>query len=416
MRTDHVSNDRPGLRIVKTDMNGVPLENATFTLTESGESVGANAYVSGSDGLVTIAYLNKNTPYTLTETAAPQNYIALMDQITLTIDNNDIVTVGNAPAGDIVTVDYNDPSGMTTVKIKNSPTGFKFEKVTAETDQSGVHTPLSGAHFALYPEVTAYDGTKRKNYYPVTGYDDIVSNATGELPDLINALTPGSYYYLTETQAPANYMQLTGDIRFAINERGELVIDDESYAAWLTTTTENGTLVQTFSIQNERLEQIMIFKKDSKTGTALAGAEFALYAAADFDDSTDTPLADAEPLKTGETGSNGLLPLGNLPRGSYRLVETKAPLGYFAPEHALPIEVTENSITITQNGVTRTATTGTGGTRILDVTNVLAIELPATGGSGPLLIYAGGFFLLLIVGAALIWLRRRRTAEGVSAL
>ncbi len=421
IRTDTVTNSRPGLRIVKTDWLGNPLEGAEFRLqypeTVDGrtvmQNVGAESYWSDDHGLVTVAYLEENKAYTLTETLAPEGYQALIDGITITLNGNQVV-IGNDTQS-AVTVDYNDPEG-TTVKVKNKDMQLQVLKVDMEENGTGGHDPLAGAHFALYPMVIGYNNQPRKDYYPVPNYEDLVSGPDGVIPHLTESLLPGTYF-LTETQAPEGYMQRQVDVVFTLDHCGNItIVSGIDTTKWFDVDTQTAGLTSyTILVPNHRLSQLMIVKKDSENhNLTLAGAHFALYAENDFNVVNDAPESWGQPIKSTDangTDTDGLFVLGNLQNGTYYLVETQAPLGYFQLEHSVKIEVGDH-VDVTQDGVTTTFYFGEGGECLLTVTNVAGHAIPATGGIGTHLFYFGGTLLLLAAGAALLWLRRRRS--GVS--
>ena len=84
VRTDKVTNSRPGIELYKTDWEGTNLQGAVFTLKDSdGKDVAASKYTSDETGLITIAYLNAGT-YTLQETEVPKGYTVLDHPITIT--------------------------------------------------------------------------------------------------------------------------------------------------------------------------------------------------------------------------------------------------------------------------------------------------------------------------------------------
>ena len=99
VRTDTVTNSRPGIALYKADRSGEwkdgklegALAGAVFTLkeqadgSEDGRDVAAESYTSREDGLITIAYLNAGT-YVLNEIATPRGYVALDNPIVITVE------------------------------------------------------------------------------------------------------------------------------------------------------------------------------------------------------------------------------------------------------------------------------------------------------------------------------------------
>ena len=89
---------------------------------------------------------------------------------------------------------------------------------------------------------------------------------------------------------------------------------------------------------------ISVWKTDPAGKVIPTGASFELYLADDFDDTTQKPKENAEVIASGTTGENGILSLGKLAEGEYRLLETKAPAGYILPESAIKITITETQV------------------------------------------------------------------------
>ena len=245
VRTDVVTNTRPGIRIVKVDGNGQPLANAVFTLKdENGQNVMNEYYCSDSQGLVTYAYPVQNETYTLTEVETPDGYSALIDSITFSQSGSDLAVDGGDE--DSVTVSEPDADGTITITIKNYQTEFSAVKIDEETDEA-----LANAHFALYRQVNGSSGA-RKDYYPLAGYSDLVSDADGVIPGIDTSLPPDTYY-LTETKAPNGYITPESDICFTVNEDGTISMTDEENGAALSQTLDNEKkLIYTLAVPNRK--------------------------------------------------------------------------------------------------------------------------------------------------------------------
>ena len=118
-----------------------------------------------------------------------------------------------------------------------------------------------------------------------------------------------------------------------------------------------------------------------------------------------------------EVDSNGLLQLGEIPLGEYRLVETVAPAGYNLADSAIKI-VLDSEVSATQGG-NRSEVYVKGNeywvagqdadTYQIRVWNNPGAELPSTGGPGTTWIYLLGTILLLGCGITLIARRRIRS-------
>lgn len=144
----------------------------------------------------------------------------------------------------------------------------------------------------------------------------------------------------------------------------------------------------------------------------LSGAEFQLF--------------NDEKTYYGKSNENGLVEWYNdaafsgekvekLGKGSYTLKETKAPVAYALSDKKWKVEITHNgdlkSIT-DENGASVDVTMETDGTYIYYFDNVMAYELPSTGGPG-IFVYTIGGTLLLMAAALLIYkMKREEVLKG----
>lgn len=160
---------------------------------------------------------------------------------------------------------------------------------------------------------------------------------------------------------------------------------------------------------------VSVWKTDMDSRTITTGAEFALYKAEEFDDGNNKPKDGAVVVTTGTTGTNGILFLGELDQGEYRLLETKAPDGYNRQETAIRITVTGSGVDAMQ-GNRNSVVVAKGDeawvegqaedTYQIQVWNNPGVVLPATGGPGTARYTITG--MLLILAAATLLLRKRR--------
>ena len=210
IRTDTVTNTRlGGLRIIKTDAEDMALAGASFERKKGDATEGT--FTSDETGLVTTTYLSDGV-YTLTETAAPRGYLAIQTPVTITVAN------GVYSIADSEDVTFN-PDSMT-LEIRNEPFTLTFRKEDANDS-----APLEGAQFALYRQVKTNDGGLRKDYYPLTGYENLVSGEDGIITGINESLPVGTYY-LTETRAPEGYelANPVDEVLFTISVTGEITV------------------------------------------------------------------------------------------------------------------------------------------------------------------------------------------------
>ena len=425
IRTDTVTNSRPGIKLYKSDWSGTwmsdstgkavlsgALSGAKFTLKDSsGNDVAAASYISGSDGLITIAYLNAGT-YTLTETETPDGYVRLDSPITITVANDGAVSVNGVDDSYYILDTTADTTMAAVITIKNRTTELQVKKVDEKTKEA-----LADVHFALYRQVTDTSGNSRKDYLPMADYADLVTDENGFLPDITMALGAGTYY-LTETQTQSGYTLLSEDICFTIGRDGTVTVNNGSdTGSTLTRTddTENGNTTYLITIPNYKLG--VKLKKVDDNSNALTGAEFSLYIKNDSSVWVNVPN-----YAVIDMTSSSVTTLSDLADGLYKLAETVAPSGYVILDKEVffkiengTVELTkEDGTALTDNGGKAALSTETDQNKnmiyVITVTNTPGVELPATGGTGTSLIYLLGTLLTGFAGTGLLMKRRRRNA------
>jgi LPXTG-motif cell wall-anchored protein len=237
---------------------------------------------------------------------------------------------------------------------------------------------------------------------------------------------PDGYYRLTERTAPDGYRKMDGTIAFSVSDGVITMInalDSRDYAVELKQeVTEDGSVVhKTIGLELYNYEKVpvSIWKTDFDKRAITTGASFVLYRADNFDDESQQPIEADEIVMSGTTGQNGILSLGELELGEYRLVETKAPAGYIPAEHAIKIFVNINSISAMQEtgysdvyykGDDCWVSDQNEKTAQIRIWNNPGTKLPSTGGPGTKLFYLFGFLFTGIAGAGLMMRRRRRDA------
>ena len=239
-RTDTITNARPGIKFVKTDLGGNPLAGAKFVLKDENETV-RKTFTSDAGGLIVVSYLENDKIYTLTEIAAPYGYQTLISSITIkkTTDgegktrvyvNGELTDGAVRDATDtyelytVTQVDEPDADHMPTITIRNKDYTLRAVKTDAYSGE-----PLKDVKFALYKEVyETVGGVPDRNYpmpdyHPMDGYESLTTDEDGVIPGIFmkNSQTPGGLapgtYYLRE-ESPSGYNALGFDIRIMISD------------------------------------------------------------------------------------------------------------------------------------------------------------------------------------------------------
>lgn len=402
VRIDTVTNNRPGLVLKKTKWDGTsPLAGAEFELKdEQGNLIGT--FTSDDAGMITTAFLRDDVDYTLTETSAPQGYNGLQGPMTLRLHQR------------VLTVTYEDEdyyvieqgTEMPTLIVKDRPFTFLARKTDLETGE-----PLEGVEFALHKEkkvgeIIAFDEN------PMPGYESLTTDEAGIIPQLDNTLPPGKYQLREKTSLPG-YQKLSSHTVFSVSSTGAVTLLDThpEEVTLAETKDDDGTVHYVLTVPNIKIKNVSVWKTDQEHTAITTGADFVLYRAEDYNDKTEKPNAGAVPVITGTTGSNGILTLGSLETGEYRLFETRAPAGYSSTGSAIRISVTGTEVKAMQAGsiseVTREGDEywvpgQQAGTWQIRIWNKSGIELPSTGGPGTGILTILGLILVAAAAAGLV--------------
>lgn len=409
VRVDEVKNSRSGILIRKTGWDGeTPLAGATFTLAD-GDGTKIGTYTTKEDGRITEAFLREGVEYTLTETAAPQSYHGLEAPMKIEVNGEKVSIRGVDEA--YYSVETDEKTKLTTITVKNRPYSFKVIKW-----DRGTNEPLAGVRFQLYREIVV--GTVHSwdpNPYP--GFEKVISDSEGILPGIDNTL-PAGKYQLRETEPLPGYQALSGHVTFTVTPAGVIEAFEtqpEEAVFAKPKEQEDGSILYQITITNSKLLKVSVWKTDDGYNTITTGADFSLYKAGDYDDATEKVKEGATPVVSGTTGTNGILALGSLVVGEYRLVETKAPAGFNLPGKAVKITVSNDKVEATQNGAaaevytkgdTNWVTGQDADTWQIRVWNDPGVELPLTGGPGRLPYTLTG--IALILAAAFMLCARQR--------
>ena len=254
------------------------VDNGTNTVVE----VNGQETFTTSNGVITISPLPYGTYY-VEEISAPPGYV-----------------IEGGTTGQI-TLNKTNPHG--TVSLVNKPfTSGEIEILKVDENEK----PLSGVEFKL---------TGAKSETKTTGSDGKVT---------FSGLTAG-YYTITET-LPFGYSGFAGPINVTINEKLKAQVIDAAQGV-----TAEGNQITINWVNTQQFGKIQLTKLGAK-GTALAGAEFALYD------------GQGKEVRRGTTGNDGVLEFIGLAYGEYILKETQAPAGYvISDELADGVKVTINS-------------------------------------------------------------------------
>ena len=410
MRVDSVTNNRPGIVLKKQDWNGGSLQGTEFSLEDSSGSL-IGTFTSDSDGLITTAFLRDQVPYTLTETKTPKGYLGLEAPMTITLHNG-TVTVGGVDQ-EYYTLNYD--TGTPVMTIRNRSCTFQVLKEDGDT-----HSPLAGTEFALHRQVTV-DGTTAFDVNPMPGFESLITGSDGRVPRLDETLPEGTYE-LREKAVIEGYEPLSGHIHFTVSENGKITEGTLPDGVTFTSTQNDGTVSFVITVPNYQKRRVSVWKTNLDHDAITTGVSFELYKEEDFDDQTGQPAAGKSPVVSGTTGTNGILALGLLNAGSYRLVETSTPEGYLPADSAVIIQVYPDSVTAMQGtGIAEVARNVEGNpyreywvegqeddTWQIRVWNNPGVTLPATGGTGTRSLTIAG--ALMTAGA--LFLLRRRNRRG----
>lgn len=282
IRVDTAVNTRPGIKLYKQDMEGNPLPGATFTLIDAnGDYAGASSYTTGSDGLITTAYLRQDEEYTLTETSAPAGYRAASyhaTQIPLKIMLHDTtVTVSGGDGSEYYVLDDTDGDNLVgTITIKNKQYTLQIKKIGYNENNEPI--ALAGVRFALYRQVQG-----RRDYYPISGFTDLTTDSNGHVTytdsegdtqNLSVAFSTGKLragtYYLSELEAAAGYQPLSSDVLFTVSPTGKVTVDSSlSPEGVVCTETDNATEVDyLITVPNKTYETATITVNKTVVGSS----------------------------------------------------------------------------------------------------------------------------------------------------
>jgi uncharacterized surface anchored protein len=201
-----------------------------------------------------------------------------------------------------VTVSKDNPNGVASITVTNKKEVTTGDLEVIKTDEAGKR--LAGAEFDVFDSNNQLVGKVTTN-----------ANGVASLSNL-----PFGTYKLVETKAPAGYE-----------------LDSTPHSVTVSKTDPNGKVSITVTNKQEvTTGDLEVIKKD-EAGTRLAGAEFEVY------DNNNQLIGKVT------TDANGVASLSDLPFGTYKLIETKAPEGY-------ELDATPHYVTITKDSPNGKAT------------------------------------------------------------
>lgn len=399
---------------VDEDDNTIKLAGATFKLekydndTSTWIAVGGPSTVTtGTDGTATITGLDAQTNYRLIEVTAPTGYLpdATKAYYFKLNENAEIV------AGD-VTGDLSPAAGTATISPKTDATGNsititnKKEDLDKTFDDDSKETTGKVGDTVTYkitttvpPSITALDSM----YVKDTLSDGLtyVENSVS-----INGMTENTHYTVTATNqiikidflpgqmADFAGQQITITLQATINENAVVGSTGNPNAVELNYdhSTEQGnqpgTVPPPEDLPKVYVAQVIINKVD-ENGGALEGAEFKLEKKDE-----NGAWVEIEKISTGSKFT-----FKQLGAGEYRIIETKAPVGYNLLKEPISFNLTFDETTKTFTN-SNSSFTGNDGTFSITVKNSTGFDLPKTGGLGTILYTIGG--VVLIAAAAFL--------------
>ncbi|OPX46861.1 SpaA isopeptide-forming pilin-related protein [Clostridium thermobutyricum] len=353
------------IKVTKLGKDGVKLSGAEFTIT------GANNFrkviTTDINGVATLNNLPWGN-YTIKETKAPQGYKLSNKTQTVTINSNDVSQIQSITFNDtqilgklnitktgknsfklqgaeftvtgpngfskVVTTNNEGVAsldnlqwGTYTIKETKAPLGYKLsDKAQIITINSNDVLQVQGVTFndsqilgQLNIIKTGKDGVKLAGAkFKVTGqngFNEIVTTNKEGLAALSNL--PWGTYTIKEVKAPLGY-NLNNEIKT------------------VQITSASVGQVQSLTFNDTQILGKLNITKIGKDGVKLSGAQFTISGPNGFN-------------KTVTTNKEGVASLSNLQWGTYRIKETKAPLGYKLNSEVQTIVINSNDVSNVQS-------------------------------------------------------------------
>ncbi|MBR2284318.1 MAG: fibro-slime domain-containing protein [Ruminococcus sp.] len=352
VRTDRISNTRDHLKIIKLSESGYPLQGAEFTLTDITENAEIGTFTSDTDGLITNAYFTEGHSYQLTETAAPDGYQLLSEAVTVTADENGLLTIQySGEDNELISVELSDDQKGGTLTIRNKPEGILLRKTSTDGE------PLRGAVFTVYQ----FDRAQNRKF-TYSGLSDLTSDENGIF---YGGPLPSGYYLIEETKAPNGYAlpdySVVMHIRLSDNTVDNLYkvrynsdtqvyetveTDEVLTEEWLMPGSGNVTV----NIPDERITGTLIIRKTIDTIDDTRGTPAFMFRVTRTKDENGNAVSGTEYMSciTFSASDSSLTKetvLSGLPIGTYKIEELST-MGYTAA--GLTVEGDDRAIIVSK--------------------------------------------------------------------
>lgn len=247
---------------------------------------------------------------------------------------------------------------------------YRGQMMFLKVDGDGL--PLAGATFRLYS-----DAAQTRLVAEAT------SDAYGRV--VFENLMPDTYYVLKESDTPTGYVGGDSLYKVRLSSQGSTTLEDAATGEPL------------LAIVNYQDKATVMLKKVNMMGNTLSNAQFLLEVQRE---------GSWVSVDSGITDDAGMLSLGELQSGYYRLTEMKAPDGFTPLPEPILFTIEQAELSIENPHTLWSAEKDADGGFVITVTNKTGYVLPRTGGITPQVYTNLG--LALILAALIVALIKRR--------
>lgn len=295
-------------------------------------------------------------------------------ETTLFTDDKGHLVTQPIPYGTYIVLETVTPHNMETIKpfevkiVENHPTEPQTWRVFVDREFTAklrvVKQDSKTGKTVLVPNATfrIYNMDKKEYIEQITTYPTKVKHTTFSTDEDGDLILPESLklgnYRIEEIAAPFGYVINETYIKVVVDSDTAYEVDSDTYEAIIDAVYEDAPALGELTVEKKgdvltsyegglfasENEKAFIYKESS-----LAGAKFEVYAAEDI--YTNDYQLDENGVRTkyytnGElvatlvTGEDGKAKLGDLPMGSYKVVEVEAPYGYVLNKEAQVVTFT----------------------------------------------------------------------------